>query len=139
MFALLSTSVADAVIGVWDAKYEYDLWRPITAIQTDVYPTWQSLIVAPSHPSYISGHSAVGAAAAGSLAFFLGDADACFASFVCFDTFELAALNGANSRLWGGIHWSFDNEQGFLLGSNVADFALSSRFFQGCPSRVRGR
>jgi hypothetical protein len=135
MFALLSTNVADATIGVFDAKYTYDFWRPVTAIHdADPASTWQSLITAPSHPSYISGHSAVGGAAAETLMFLLGsDADACFAGFTCFDSFELAAENGANSRLWGGIHYDFDNDAGLALGHSVGQFGIQSGAFQPVP------
>lgn len=139
MFAALTTSVADATIGIFDAKYFYDYWRPITAIN-DAYPglNWTSLIAAPLHPSYISGHSGVGAAAAEVLMYYLGsNTQACFATFgpngTCFANFGLAAENGANSRLWGGIHWSFDNEAGRTLGREVAQNTLRSGFFQAVP------
>jgi PAP2 superfamily/PEP-CTERM motif len=134
MLALMSTNVADATIGVFDAKYTYDFWRPVTAIHdADPSSTWASLITAPSHPSYISGHSAVGGAAAVSLMYFLGDTDACFAGLGCFDNFELAAENGANSRLWGGIHYSFDNEAGLDLGHNVGNFGILAANFTAVP------
>jgi hypothetical protein len=134
MFALLSTNVADATIGVFDAKYVYDFWRPVTAIHdADPNSAWTSLITAPSHPSYISGHSAVGGAAAVSLMYFLGEADACFSSYICFDNFELAAEDGANSRLWGGIHYSFDNQAGLTLGHSVGQFGLAAGTFTSVP------
>ncbi len=135
MFALLATNAADATIGVFDAKYEYDYWRPVTAIHdADPTSTWTSLIAAPPHPSYVSGHSAFGGAASTSLMYFLGDADACFANYVCFDTFELAATDAANSRLWGGIHYSFDNQAGLTLGQEVAQYGIAtSRFVNPVP------
>ncbi|MCU0516713.1 MAG: vanadium-dependent haloperoxidase, partial [Oscillatoria sp. Prado101] len=66
MFALLNIALADAGIVAWDAKYAYDLWRPVTAIRqadTDGNPqtaadiTWDPLIGTPPFPSYVSGHS----------------------------------------------------------------------------------
>lgn len=135
MFAALTTSVADATIGIFDAKYYYDYWRPITAINA-AYPgsNWTSLIAAPLHPSYISGHSGVGASAADILSFYLGsNTQACFTGFTCFASFGLAAQNGADSRLWGGIHWSFDNQAGQTLGHQVAANTLTSGFFQPVP------
>jgi hypothetical protein len=135
LFAALTTNVADATIGVFDAKYVYDFWRPTTAIHdADPSSTWTSLITAPSHPSYISGHSAVGAAAADTIAFYLGaDTDVCFAGFTCFGSALEAAQNGADSRLWGGIHYRFDNEAGFTLGHQVAQFNLAQGLFQAVP------
>jgi hypothetical protein len=135
LFAALTTNVADATIGVFDAKYVYDFWRPTTAIHdADPSSTWTSLITAPSHPSYISGHSAVGAAAADTISFYLGaDTDVCFAGFTCFGSALEAAQNGADSRLWGGIHYRFDNEAGFELGHQVARFNLAQGLFQAVP------
>jgi hypothetical protein len=139
MFAALTTSVADATIGIFDAKYFYDNWRPVTAIN-DLYPgsNWTSLLTAPLHPSYVSGHSGVGAAAADILMYYLGsNTQACFATFgpqgTCFSSFGAAAQNGANSRLWGGIHFSFDNQAGQTLGHQVAANTLASGFFQPVP------
>src|SRR5262249_27453945 len=76
LFALLDIAAADALISCWDAKYEYNLWRPVTAIRaadTDGNPDtepdsgWTPLIVTPNFPSYTSAHSAVSGAAAGVL------------------------------------------------------------------------
>lgn len=146
LFALLTTSIADAAIATWDSKYFYDYWRPVTAIRladldgnsaTDADPTWISYITAPPHPSYVSGHSAVSAAASTVLADLLGDSNPfCLTSSVgqrCFDGFEAAAQDAANSRLWGGIHWSFDNAAGLQLGSEIARYALASSAFDAVP------
>ena len=135
LFAALTTNVADATIGVFDAKYTYDFWRPTTAIHdADPLSTWTSLITAPSHPSYISGHSAVGAAAADTIAYYLGaNTQLCFTGFTCFASPLEAAQNGADSRLWGGIHYRFDNEAGFTLGHQVAQFNLAQGLFQSVP------
>lgn len=146
LFALISTSIADAVIGVWDAKYEYDFWRPITAIRAgdadgndltvgDI--GWTPFIVTPNHPSYISGHSGVSGAGSAILSSFFGDAhDFCLmASGLtrCFNSFSGAAEDAANSRLWGGIHWRFDNEAGLALGRGVGAYVLASRAFDAVP------
>jgi len=134
------------VIGVWDAKYEYDFWRPVTAIRAgdsdgndltagDV--GWTPFITTPNHPSYISGHSGVAGAGATILEDYFGDAhDFCLLSSGltrCFDSFSGAAQDAANSRLWGGIHWRFDNEAGTALGREVAEYALSSSAFDAVP------
>src|SRR5262249_20610411 len=79
LFALLNLAGADAYIATWDTKYLYNYWRPVTAIRaadadgnpnTAADPTWTPLLVTPAHPSYSSGHSAYGAAAARALAGF---------------------------------------------------------------------
>jgi hypothetical protein len=146
LFALISTSIADSVIGIWDAKYEYDFWRPVTAITQGDFDgnnltvgdaLWTPFITTPNHPSYISGHSGVASAGATILEDYFGDAhDFCLmASGLtrCWDSFSGAALDAANSRLWGGIHWSFDNEAGTALGREVAEYALNSSAFDAVP------
>jgi hypothetical protein len=136
MFAALTTNVADATIGIFDAKYTYDFWRPSTAsLYFDPNSTYTALLsTTPSHPSYISGHSGVAAAAAATLSHYLGlNTGICFAGFTCFNSFGLAAQNGADSRLWGGIHYSFDNQAGLALGNQVAQFNLNRGLFQPVP------
>jgi hypothetical protein len=146
LFALLATTTADAAIAVWDTKYFYDYWRPITAIRngdidgnpdTVADPNWISLIVAPAFPSYASAHATVAGAAAGTLAALLGDAgNFCLTAggnSRCWASFSDASQDAANSREWGGIHWSFDNETGLVLGADIADFALAGGYFRAVP------
>jgi hypothetical protein len=146
LFALISTSIADSVIGIWDAKYEFDFWRPVTAIRLGDFDgndltlgdaLWTPFLTTPNHPSYISGHSGVASAGAMILEDYFGDAHnfCLLASGLsrCWDSFSSAALDAANSRLWGGIHWSFDNEAGSAIGRQVAEYALRSSAFDAVP------
>jgi len=143
LFALLNIALADARIAVWDAKYQYGFWRPITAIRladlddnaaTDVDATWNSLLDTPNHPEYVSGHSATGNAGATVLAALLGDANgfALHSDTLAgvtreFDTFSAAAAENAMSRLYGGIHYRFSNEAGLALGATVASYELANK------------
>jgi hypothetical protein len=90
LFALINLAQADAGIATWEAKYIYDLWRPITAIReadtdgnpdTVADPNWQPLGApgdglkddfTPPFPAYTSGHAAFGAALFGVLEEFYG-------------------------------------------------------------------
>ena len=74
IFALLGMAMGDAAIAVWDTKYHYNLWRPLTAIRTGdldgnarhrAGSGLAPLIATPAHPSYGSGHATVSGAAAG--------------------------------------------------------------------------
>jgi hypothetical protein len=137
LFATLATGVADATIGIFDAKYEYDFWRPVTAFAADGI-AFTPFITTPNHPSYISGHAAQSMTAATILALLLGDdhQNICFSGAGvthCFDSFTSAALEAADSRIWGGIHWGFDRDAGLALGSEVGAFAVSSRAFDAVP------
>jgi hypothetical protein len=97
LFGLVNLALADAGVAAWDAKYntDFDLWRPITAIQnggtdgnaaTDADPTWEPLNnvdpdgagplsadpFSPQFPAWVSGHATFGAAHAGIMAAFFG-------------------------------------------------------------------
>jgi hypothetical protein len=71
--ALVSQAEDDAGIAAWAVKYQYNLWRPVTAINdcsnwnsnfTTCDPGWASLIATPPHPDYVAGHPAFSGAAA---------------------------------------------------------------------------
>lgn len=145
-FALLSSVMADAQIAVFDTKYEYRLWRPVTAIRlgdadgnalTEGDANWSSLITSPAFPAYASAHSALSQAAAVSLTSIFGGDDAfCItlaAGSNCFSSVGAAALDASNSRIWGGIHYRFDSEAGLALGQQIGDYAISRGLFTAVP------
>jgi hypothetical protein len=126
--ALFSVAMADSAIACWDSKFFYWTVRPITAIQTmsgrSFYdPTWTSVLTTPPFPTYVSGHSTFSGAAAEVLEFlFPGHkTQNAFGNQV---RFREAAEQAAVSRLYGGIHFRSDNEQGLILGRNVASVVL---------------
>jgi len=145
-FSLLSTGLADGLISGFEAKYEYQLWRPLTAIReadtdgnaaTDADPGWNSLFNAPLHPSYSSTHSILSGVGETILSGIFGD-DEGFTLTIAGDTRSFtsladAAQDGANSRLWGGIHFRFDNEAGLAQGRQIGRHALASGAFGAVP------
>jgi hypothetical protein len=142
MLALLNIGMADALITSWDAKFEYNFIRPVTAIRNadgDPNPdtagdaTWSPLLTTPGHPSYMSAHSSISSAAATILADFYGTDAIAFSSSMeltaggtvvtrSFNSFSQAAQEAGASRIYGGIHWSFDNQAGLQAGHSVGDF-----------------
>ena len=116
LFSALNTAQADAFIACWDAKYTYWSLRPVTAIRRLIAdPDWLPYIITPPFPSYVSGHATTSGAASTVLAsFFPGQAG------------ELNAMaeQAAVSRLYGGIHFSSDNETGLELGRRVGAAAV---------------
>ncbi len=143
LFAALNIAIADAFISCWDAKYEYSYWRPITGIREaaadgnpDTAPdtAWAPLISTPAHPSYISGHSSVSGAAAAVLAAFFETDNISFTlpsqdplrPARSFTSFSQAAKESADSRLYGGIHWSFDNNVGLTVGDAVGHYVMAN-------------
>ena len=149
-FARLSDGLFDAVIASFDAKYSYDLWRPITAIQqagtdgnplTIADPNWQPLLFTPPFPSYTSAHATVAGAAGAILAGLYGDAspfclngvNSSGAATECWSSFTAAARETADSREWGGIHFGFDNEIGLAEGGRIGGWALADSAFGAVP------
>jgi membrane-associated phospholipid phosphatase len=61
----LNIAMADAAICAWDAKYTFQFWHPVTAINfAEPELNWASFIVTPPFPDYVSGHSTFSGAAA---------------------------------------------------------------------------
>ena len=128
---------ADAEIAVFDAKYTYFGWRPITALQVDdgdpstaSVPGWTPLIRTPGHPEYPSAHTVYAAAAAAVLEHFLGPAPArplVIDSATSDDarrsytTWQQAVDENEDARVWAGIHVRNSDEVGSQLGRLVAD------------------
>ena len=144
LFALLNIAVADAGISCWDAKYEFNFWRPVTAIRaadtdgnpdTEADPAWSSLIPTPPFGAYTSGHSTFSAAAAAVLAGFFGDDAFAFtlpsetpaAGARSYGGFWQAAEESGISRIYGGIHWSFDNDQALMAGKALGAFVYQHK------------
>jgi hypothetical protein len=143
LFAQLSVANADAFIASFDAKYTYNYWRPVTAIraaETDGNPdtlqdsTWTPLIATPNHPSYVSNHATQSRAAAEALAAFFGTDQVSFTATWAgvdrsFKKFTDAAKEAGMSRIYAGIHWSFDKAAGEQLGRKVGQY-VADHYFQ---------
>jgi len=135
-FAELGVVVCDAFINCWRVKYDTYLERPISYVTEQIDPFWAPLLGTPNFPTYTSGHSTQSGAALvvleqrfGAGAFVdethqrlnpeLGFEPRAYASF------EEAAQEAAVSRLYGGIHFVFDNEDGVGFGRCIAADALA--------------
>jgi len=137
LFALLNISLADTAIAFFEAKYTYNFWRPVTAIQlagtdgnpqTEPNPTWLPLSTktAPD-PSYPGAHSAISEAGATVLSFYFGDQfsfDVSSESLAGvsrhFTSFSAAAEEAGLSRIYAGQHFRTDHIAGKSLGRQVA-------------------
>jgi membrane-associated phospholipid phosphatase len=138
LFALVNIASADALIACWDAKYTYSLWRPVTAIRaadtdgnpgTEADATWTPLLTTPNFPSYVSAHSTVSGAAAGVLTALFGpdyhftvSSDSLPGVTRSFDSFDAAAQEAGRSRIYGGIHYQFDNQAGLASGRALGQY-----------------
>ncbi len=139
LFALLSLAHADAAIVCWEAKYRFNFWRPVTAIQradedgnsaTAPNPAWDDFLNAPPFPEYPSGHSTFSKTGAQVLThFFETDAisfdarsDSLPGVTRHFESLGACADEVGMSRIYGGIHFPFANRAGKDSGRRIADF-----------------
>lgn len=142
LFAVLNAAMADAAVVCWDCKYRFDVWRPVTALR-EADPAWAPLLPTPPFPAYTSGHSSFSGAAAAALAACFGTDEVAFATTSdglpgvtrSFRRFSAAAEEAGMSRVYGGIHWQFDNTAGLRCGRDVGE-AVARRF--GLPARAPG-
>jgi hypothetical protein len=140
MFALLNMSLYDGYIAVFDSKYEYNHWRPYTAIRqaavdgnpaTLAEPNWESLRPVPPFPEYVSGHAGATAASMDILARTFGE-NVSFTMATTtappemptrsFRSFSAAAAECADSRVRVGFHFRYATNAGLVLGRAVADW-----------------
>ena len=140
MFAALNLTFADSAIAMYEAKYHYQLWRPITAVRladtdgnpaTVGDPTWSPLATTAADPSYPGAHSTISAAGAAVLSAFFGNRDEIQVSSPAvagvmrtFDSYSPVATEAGLSRIFAGQHTRIDHVAGLQLGSDVAQFVL---------------
>lgn len=132
--AYAETSLAqfDAFISCWDEKYSSNLVRPETEINK-FDENWRPYIQTPPFPSYTSGHATTSAASAEIMTKWFGDqlafTDTSLLEFGIASrqvkSFRYAAEEAAMSRLYGGIHYRFDNEEGTIAGRKLGQYVAS--------------
>ena len=175
LLALVNVAMADAGIAIWESKYHYQLWRPVTGIReadqgtgptgrgdgnaaTMGDPAFLPLGApasnltgpdfTPPFPAYPSGHAGFGGAIFEVLRQFYGTDDIAF-TFTSdeyngvtvgqdgvvrplhprsFTSLSQAEEENGQSRIYLGIHWSFDKTEGIAQGRRVARFILRNAF-----------
>ena len=142
LFARLNLALADSAIASWAVKYEDNFWRPVTAIRaaetdgnpdTTAEPAWEPLLVTPNFPGNTSGHSTFSAAAAAVLGNAFGpdrgftvSSDELPGVVRAFDSFAAAAAEAGMSRIYGGIHFPFDNTGGLASGKRIGEYVAAN-------------
>jgi hypothetical protein len=175
LFALVNVSMADAGTAIWESKYHYNFWRPVTGIResdpasgptglgdgnaaTNGDPNYSPLGApasnlqgpnfTPPFPAYPSGHAGFGGALFQILRTFYGRDRVTF-TFTSdewngatvgndgevrpllprtFRSFSQAEEENGQSRIYLGIHWSFDKTKGIGQGRQVADYVYRNAF-----------
>ncbi len=144
LFALLGMATADAMVAVFDAKYHYEFWRPVTAIrngdldgnpQTERDATWESLGPAPMHPEYPCAHCIVAGAAGTVMQAVFGTGTLPEFSLTTptapgvthrWTRLEDYIQEPADARVWSGIHYRFSARVGTAMGRKIADYTVQS-------------
>jgi hypothetical protein len=131
-YVWVSMGFLDSFIAVWESKYVYNLIRPTTYIRRHIDPDWLTIIGTPQFATYVSGHSGQSGASGRLLTAMFGPEPFVDATRVrrgqaprLFANWDGGALEAAASRLYGGIHYRFDNEDGLDVGYCVADKIIS--------------
>ena len=141
LFAVLNLSFADSAIAFYDAKYHYQLWRPVTAIRLAKTggnpaiasdPTWTPLAVTALDPSYPGAHSTMSADGATVLSAFFGNQDQVRVTsdvlpgvVRTFASYNDVATEAGLSRIYAGQHTRLDHKAGLKLGNAVAQLVIS--------------
>ena len=144
LLAQLWTSIGDGIIGVFESKYFYGRWRPVTAIRagdtdgnpaTDPDPSWTPLAVTPNHPEYPAAHGGFTGALAETLRQFYGTKDVTITlsstvtntthTFDNTDDLEKEVIVG---RIYGGMHFRTSVVEGEVLGRKAAKWVARHKF-----------
>jgi hypothetical protein len=126
----------DTQIAIFEAKYTYTFWRPVTAIRTgsvDPDPTWTPLWATPRHPEYPSGHAGYAGAAEGVLTALTGPwAPAPIpvtsttdpGSVHTYTRWSQITQETIDGCVWEGVHYRFSDETAAKVGKQVAAWDL---------------
>ena len=153
-FALINMAVSADLVSVFETKYFYVFWRPVTAIRagdTDGNPStepdtaWTPFITTPSFPGYPSAHASGSGAARRVAELLYGPVDhaitlshpAIPAVTLQYTSFRDITDDIDDARVYGGIHFRFDVTAGQDLGKTVARRAIRIDDRDGLLSVVR--
>ena len=141
LFALLNIAYHDTLQTTMTGKFIYGLWRPVTAIRradedgnpnTTQDANWLALLTNPPYPSYPGNLAAVGASQATIMILFFGRDNIAFqhtwdgatGATRSYSSFSALASEQDRSRVYGGIHFKFDQTAGINTGRNVSNYVF---------------
>jgi PAP2 superfamily len=144
LFALMAVARSDALIAVFDAKYHYDFWRPITAIRngafddnpaTEPEATWQPIADTPMHPEYPCAHCILAAAMTGVVETLYGASDVPEVSTTSptapgvthrWTNMQAFADEVSEARIAAGFHYRFSTRVGQEMGRAIGAYVVNT-------------
>jgi len=142
--ALIAMARSDAFVAVFDAKYHYDFWRPVTAIRngdiddnpaTERDATWLPLEATPMHPEYPCAHCIMSGAVAGVIKALFGGVEMPEIVMTSptapgitqrWTNLDLYTEEVANARIWAGFHYRFSTRVGTGMGNQIGDYVVKN-------------
>jgi hypothetical protein len=142
--ALVAVGLNDALIAVFDAKYHYNFWRPITAIRngdidgnpaTNRDATWQPIDTTPPHPEYPCAHCILSGCVAGIVSTTLGAGEIPEVAMTSptapgithrWTNMRNFTEEVANARIWAGFHYRFSTRVGTDMGIRIGKYTAES-------------
>jgi hypothetical protein len=145
MFAMVHVSAADSLVGCWEAKFHYNFWRPVHAIQradtdgnpdTVPDPTWTHLLLG-NHPEYPSGHACFTGAVTRALTAYFGTdrvpwslTSTVTGTTHSFDRLREIRAEVTWARIYGGLHFRKSMEDGDDLARRTTRYVLQHNFHE---------
>jgi hypothetical protein len=143
VFALLNMAISDGLVSSIETKYHYVFWRPYTAIRagdtdgnpkTDPDPLWTTFIGTPCFPSYPSAHASASYAGRtiAEKIFGSGGHDITLSHpsipdvILHYTKFSQMTNDIDDARVYGGIHFRFDQEAGARQGRRVGSYVYKN-------------
>jgi hypothetical protein len=143
VLGLLAIATFDASVAVFDAKYTYNFWRPVTAIRngdqdgndaTERDARWEPFIPTPMHPEYPCAHCTFQSSAAAALRSIFGDdipearlvsttAPGVTRSFTKLSDYVTEVVN---ARIYDGVHYRTSGEVGAEMGRQIGEYAVAN-------------
>jgi hypothetical protein len=140
-FALVNMAISDGLVSSMETKYFFNFWRPVTAIRaaagdgnadTDPDVNWTPLVGTPSFPGYPSAHASASYAARRIAETLFGNGwhpftlshPAVPGVTLQYTTFRSLTHDIDDARVFGGIHFRFDQEAGARQGWRVGRYVF---------------
>lgn len=144
LYALTAVARSDAFVAVFDAKYHYDFWRPVTAIRngdmdnnpaTEREAAWQPIDATPMHPEYPCAHCISSGSVAGVIETLYGTSEIPEVAMTSpalpgvvhrWTSVRTFSDEVSEARIWAGFHYRFSTVVGQDMGRKIANYVVKN-------------